>query len=158
MAVGPVHQILPQTDFQVLFIVESLYWQIGLYLSLLIFSNYFHEVARRFSREAYYDSLTAPSLSYTLWQNKCFTRQIRWKREEKWVEHTTIMIKTFQDTCNFKIRFSYGSVLQPSFVPGTHSFVSLVHSQGRARKAERVGGPDELGELVWDSRVPCEGV
>lgn len=66
MAVGPVHQILPQTDFQVLFIVESLYWQIGLYLSLLIFSNYFHEVARRFSREAYYDYLTAPSLSYTL--------------------------------------------------------------------------------------------
>lgn len=64
MAVGPVHQILPQTDFQVLFIVES--WQIGLYLSLLIFSNYFHEVARRFSREAYYDSLTALSLSYTL--------------------------------------------------------------------------------------------
>lgn len=64
MAVGPVHQILPQTDFQVLFIVES--WQIGLYLSLLIFSNYFHEVARRFSREAYYNSLTAPSLSYTL--------------------------------------------------------------------------------------------
>lgn len=64
MAVGPVHQILPQTDFQVLFIVES--WQIGLYLSLLIFSNYFHEVARRFSREAHYDSLTALSLSYTL--------------------------------------------------------------------------------------------
>lgn len=33
-----------------------------------------------------------------------------------------------------------------------------VHSQGRARKTERVGGPHEPGELVWDSRVPCEGV
>ena len=44
-----------------------------------------------------------------------------------------------------------------SFVAGTH-FVSLVHSQGRARKAERVGGLDEPGKLVRHSRVPCEGV
>ena len=36
--------------------------------------------------------------------------------------------------------------------------MSLVHCQGRARKAERVGGPDEPGELVWDSRVSCEGI
>lgn len=53
----------------------------------------------------------------------------------------------------------FGSVpqLKASCVPVTHC-VSVVPSQGRARKAERVGGPDEPRKLVRHSRVPCEGV
>ena len=43
------------------------------------------------------------------------------------------------------------------FFPGS-LVVPLVHSQRRARKAERMGCPDEPGELLWHSRVPCEGV
>lgn len=47
-----------------------------------------------------------------------------------------------------------------SFIPrtaGTH-FRFLLHSQGGAGKAKRVGGPNEPGKLVRHPRVPCEGV
>ena len=81
---------------------------------------------------------------------------------------SNIVIPRINDLINKMIvNYTFSQWVSPISIPqakwcstavtGTH-FVSLVHSQGGARKAERVGGPDEPRELVWHSRVPCKGV
>ena len=91
---------LKQT-FECFFIVESLYWRIGSYSSLLTFYNYFHEVARRFCQEAYLilrrsaDARSHIHCSRTRVSQDKSDQWGRGERDEKWVELATIIIKTF---------------------------------------------------------------
>jgi len=98
--------------------------------------------------------------------------QIRWEVEGEMrngsnikLSSLNIVIPRINDLTN-KMIVNFGFSLWVGPIPqaklfftvnGSH-FASLAHSQGRARKAERVGGPDEPGKLVWHSRVPCKGV